>query len=43
MDVRRRRVDGAARGTIAVIRLMIGAILMWVNVFIPPGELLKEG
>lgn len=30
MDADRRRVDGAAGGDITVIRLMIGAILMWI-------------
>ena len=30
MDARGRRLDSTAGGTIAVIRLMIGAILMWI-------------
>ena len=30
MDADQRRLDGAPGGDITVIRLMIGAILMWV-------------
>ena len=30
MDADRQRVDSAARGTVAMIRIAIGAILMWI-------------
>lgn len=30
MDANQRRVDGAAGGTAAMIRIAIGAILMWI-------------